>query len=64
MTYQHLSQTERYQIYILMKDGKTQSQIAQLLNRHKSTISRELATIRGSKDIDLNKPACWQRSVP
>ena len=42
MTYQHLSQTERYQIYILMKDGKTQTQIAQLLNRHKSTISREI----------------------
>ena len=43
MTYQHLSQEERYQIYILMKDGKTQSQIATLLIRHKSTISRELA---------------------
>ena len=27
MTYQHLSQTERYQIDILMKDGKTQTQI-------------------------------------
>jgi IS30 family transposase len=25
-----------------MKDGKSQSQIAQLINRHKSTISREL----------------------
>ena len=49
MTYQHLSQTERYQIYILMKDGKTQSQIAQLLNRHKSTISRELARNTGNR---------------
>jgi IS30 family transposase len=49
MTYQHLSQTERYQIYILMKDGKTQSQIAQLMNRHKSTISRELARNTGGK---------------
>ena len=26
-----------------MKDGKTQTQIAQLMGRHKSTISRELA---------------------
>jgi len=49
MTYQHLSQEERYQIYILMKDGKTQSQIAQLLNRHKSTISRELARNTGNR---------------
>lgn len=49
MTYQHLSQIERYQIYILMKDGKTQSQIAQLLNRHKSTISRELARNTGNR---------------
>ena len=49
MTYQHLSQTERYQIYILMKDGKTQSQIAQLMDRHKSTISRELARNTGNR---------------
>ena len=49
MTYQHLSQTERYQIYILMKDGKTQTQIAKLMNRHKSTISRELARNTGGK---------------
>jgi IS30 family transposase len=49
MTYQHLSQTERYQIYILMKDGKTQSQIAQLLNRHKSTVSREIGRNTGLK---------------
>ena len=58
MTYQHLSQGERYQIYILIKDGKTQAQIAKLLERYKSTISRELAWTRGSKDIHLNKPAC------
>ena len=49
MTYQHLSQTERYQIYILMKDGKTQTQIARLMDRHKSTIGRELARNTGGK---------------
>ena len=32
-----------------MKDGKTQSQIATLLNRHKSTISRELARNTGDR---------------
>lgn len=49
MTYQHLSQTERYQIYILMKDGKTQTQIARLMDQHKSTISRELARNTGNR---------------
>ena len=57
MTYQHLSQTERYQIYILMQDGKTQSQIAQLLNRHKSTVSREIGRNTGLKGY-RPKQAC------
>ena len=57
MTYQHLSQTERYQIYILMKDGKTQSQIAQLLNRYKSTVSREIGRNTGLKGY-RPKQAC------
>jgi IS30 family transposase len=42
MTYQHLSQDERYQIYALLKAGLAVSRIAQILGRHKSTISREL----------------------
>ena len=57
MTYQHLSQTERYQIYILMKDGKTQSQIATLMDRHKSTISREIARNTGNRGY-RPKQAC------
>ena len=57
MTYQHLSQTERYQIYILMKDGKTQTQISQLMKRHKSTISRELARNTGNRGY-RPKQAC------
>lgn len=40
MTYKHLSQAERYQIHALMKAGHNQSQIARLLDRNKSTISR------------------------
>lgn len=46
MTYTHLSQTERYQIYALMKAGQTQTEITRILGRHKSTIIRELS--RGS----------------
>jgi IS30 family transposase len=46
MTYTYLSQTERYQINVLMKAGQTQTEIAHILGRLKSTISREVA--RGS----------------
>ena len=49
MTYKHLSQEERYQIYILMSAGNSQQQIAELLGRHKSTISRELARNTGGR---------------
>jgi IS30 family transposase len=43
MTYQHLCQDERYQIYALLKAGHAISRIAEIIGRHKSTISLELA---------------------
>ena len=49
MNYKHLSQEERYQIYILMSAGKNKQQIAELLGRHKSTISREIARNTGGR---------------
>jgi len=42
MNYKHLSQNERYQIYALLRAGHTQTKIANILGRHKSTVSREL----------------------
>jgi transposase, IS30 family len=42
MRYTHLTQNERYQIHILRKAGHNQSEIARMLARSKSTISREL----------------------
>ena len=42
MRYTHLTQPERYQIHILRKAGHNQSEIARMLERSKSTISREL----------------------
>lgn len=65
MTYQHLSQIERYQIYALMKAGQNQIQIAQFLGRSKSTISREVRRNRGLRGY---RPAqaqvfCAQRSL-
>ena len=41
--YKHLSREERYQIHSLMEAGQNISQIAVVLGRHRSTISRELA---------------------
>ena len=57
MTYKHLSQAERYQIHALMKAGHDQTQIAKLLDRHKSTISRELSRNTGSRGY-RPKQAC------
>jgi len=40
--YTQLTQEERYQIYALMKAEHNQAEIAMILGRHKSTISREI----------------------
>jgi len=47
--YKHLSREERYQIYSLVKAKQTISEIARLLGRHRSTISRELSRGRGQR---------------
>lgn len=47
--YSHLTQEERYQIYALMKAGLLQTQIAAVLGRSPSTISRELRRNRGQR---------------
>ena len=49
MHYQQLTREQRYQIYVLMKEGHNQTRIAQRLGYHKSTISRELRRNRGAK---------------
>jgi len=49
MTYTHLTQVERYQIEILRKAKHNQSEIAVLLGRDKSCISRELRRNRGQR---------------
>lgn len=57
MKYKHLSQIERYQIHSLMKAQHTITQIAELLGRHKSTISRELLRNAGFRGY-RPKQAC------
>lgn len=49
MSYTHLTQEERYQIYAYQKSDKSSSEIAILLERNKSTIGRELARNTGMK---------------
>lgn len=48
-SYTQLTHEQRYQIYILMKAGHTQTEVAGLLEVDKSTISRELRRNRGLK---------------
>lgn len=49
MSYTQLTRERRYQIYALKKAGQNQTQIAQVLGCHKSTISRELRRNCGEK---------------
>ena len=45
--YTQLTRDERYQIYALRKAGHSQKEIAEVLGRSPSTISRELRTEQG-----------------
>jgi IS30 family transposase len=47
--YTQLTREERYQIYALKTAGHDQVEIARVLGRHKSTISRELTRNRGQR---------------
>jgi hypothetical protein len=48
-TYTQLTHEQRYQIYSLLKEGLNQTEIANIIQVHKSTISRELRRNRGMK---------------
>ena len=47
MNYTQLTQEQRYQIHALLKMGHQQTEIAEYLEVHKSTISRELRRNKG-----------------
>jgi len=49
MTYTQLTQGQRYQIYALLKMEHSQTEIANVLEVHKSTISREVRRNRGKR---------------
>jgi IS30 family transposase len=48
-SYTQLTQAERYQIYVLRKAGHSPTEIAGMLGRCKSTVSRELTRNRGRR---------------
>ena len=56
--YKHLSREERYQIYSLIKAKHTISEIARVLGRSRSTISRELARGRGGRGYRAEQACC------
>ena len=47
-TFNHLTQEERYHIYIMHKKNISLGEIAEDMGRHKSTISRELRRNKGN----------------
>ncbi len=55
--YHHLSSEERFYIYQAIRDGKTQQFIAESLNRHPSTIGREIK--RNTKDNENQYHYKW-----
>lgn len=49
MSYNQLTQEQRYQIYALKKTGHTRTEIAEVIGVHKSTVSRELRRNQGER---------------
>ncbi|HEB56323.1 MAG TPA: IS30 family transposase, partial [Gammaproteobacteria bacterium] len=49
MRYTQLTLEQRYQIQALMKAGKNQTEIAEIIGIHKSTISREVRRNTGQR---------------
>jgi len=58
MNYSHLTREERYQIYALKKIGHTQVEIARVLERSESTISRELKRNCGRRGYRPKQAHC------
>lgn len=66
MNYTHLTQEERYQIYALKKAGHKQNEIAILLERSPSTISRELdrnCGQRGYRPAQAHRKSIQRRAI-
>ena len=65
MSYNQLTQEQRYQIYALLKIGHNQTEIATVIGTHKSTVSRELRRnkgLRGYRAKQAHKKALSRRN--
>ena len=51
--YHQLTREQRYGIYTLLKTGRNQSEIAELIGVHKSTICRELRRNLGQSGLSI-----------
>lgn len=58
MSYTQLTQEERYQISALLKAELNQTEIAMILERHKSTISREISRNTGLRGYRPKQAQC------
>ena len=58
MRYKQLTQEERYQIHAYLKAGFNQTEIAMVLKRHKSTISREITRNTGLRGYRPKQAQC------
>lgn len=61
--YKQLNQEERNQIYLLLRQGKTQKEIALALKRDKSTISRELSQNKHRKFNEYLPDTAQRKSI-
>lgn len=57
-TYTQLTSEQRYQIYALLKEEHSQSEIARVIGVHKSTISRELKRNTGGRGYRPKQAHC------
>ena len=57
MSYTQLTQEQRYQIYALLKIGHNRTEIAILIDNHKSTVSRQLKRNNGKEFAEHEKIA-------
>ena len=56
----HLTFEERGFLYRLKKKGKSSTEIAELMGRHRSTICREWAATLASEDTDPSRLNVWR----
>jgi IS30 family transposase len=61
----HITQEQRYTIFVLLEKGKTQTEIAEIIGKHKSSISREITRNADQRNLkykaDLAQRKCRGR---